>query len=70
MNSKKTNKGIKNRQIITLHHSECSALNSLQTIHVGEGVEKRECSCTVAEDVNWYSLYGEQYEVSSKQKQN
>jgi len=25
---------------------------SLQTINAGEGVEKRECSCTVGGDVN------------------
>ena len=30
-------------------------------ISAGEGVEKREPSCTVAGNVNWYSHYGEQY---------
>ena len=34
---------------------------NLQTINVGEGVEKREPSCTVGGNVNWYSHYGEQY---------
>ena len=32
---------------------------SLQTIHAGEGVEKREPSYTVGGNVNWYSHYGE-----------
>ena len=27
-------------------------IKSLQTIHAGEGVEKRECSCTVGGNVN------------------
>ena len=31
---------------------------SLQTINVGEGVEKREYSCTVGGNVNLYSYYG------------
>ena len=29
--------------------------------NAGEGVEKREPSCTVGGNVNWYSHYGEQY---------
>ena len=36
-------------------------INNLQTINAGEGVEKREHSCTVGGNVNWYSRYGEQY---------
>ena len=31
------------------------------TNNTGEGVEKREPSCTVCGNVNWYSHYGEQY---------
>ena len=34
--------------------------------HVGEDVEKREPSCTVAGNVNRYSHYGEQDEGSLK----
>ena len=34
-----------------------------------EGVEKREPSCTVGGNVNWYSHYGEQY-GGSLQNQN
>ena len=43
---------------ITSHQSECSSSKSLQTINAGEGVEKREHSCTVGGNVNWYSHYG------------
>ena len=32
---------------ITSHQSEWPSSKSLQTINAGEGVEKRECSCTV-----------------------
>ena len=39
---------------------------NLQTINVGQGVEKREPSHTVGGNVNWYSHYGEQYECSLK----
>ena len=39
----------------------------LQTISVGEGVEKREPSYTVdGGNVNWLSYFGEQYRYSSK----
>ena len=38
----------------------------LQTTDAGEGVEKREPSCTVGGNVNWYSHYGEQYRDSLK----
>ena len=41
-------------------------IKNLQTINAGEGVEKREPSCTVGGNVNWYSHYGEQYGGSSK----
>ena len=37
---------------------------NLQTINAGEGVEKREPSCTVGGKVNWYSHSGEVYGVS------
>ena len=39
---------------------------NLQTINAGEGVEKREPSCTVGANVNWYSHYGELYGDSFK----
>ena len=38
---------------------------NLQTINAGEGVEKKEPSCIVGGDVNWYIHYGEQYGGSS-----
>ena len=36
----------------TSHQSEWPSTKSLQTINAGEGVEKRECSCTVGGNVN------------------
>ena len=36
-------------------------IKNLQTIYAGEGVEKREPSCTAGRNVNWYNHYGEQY---------
>ena len=41
-------------------------IKNLQAINAGEGVEKREASCTVSGNVNWYSHYGEQYAGSLK----
>ena len=38
------------------HHQK-----NLQTINAGKGVEKREPSCTVGGNVNWYSHNAEQY---------
>ena len=38
------------------HHQK-----NLQTINAGEGVEKRDPSYIVAQNVNWYSHYGDQY---------
>ena len=35
-------------------------------MNTGEGVEKRELSYTVGENVNWCSHYGEQYGGSLK----
>ena len=32
----------------------------------GEDVKKREPSCTVHRNVNWYNYYGKQYKVSLK----
>ena len=40
--------------------SEWPLSKSLQAINVGEGVEKKECSCTVG-NINWYSHYGRWY---------
>jgi len=37
------------------HHQKVYKLNS------GDGVEKREPSCTISGNANWYSHYGEQY---------
>ena len=51
---------------ITSHQSEWPSSKNLETINAGEGVEKREHSCTVGGNVNWYSHYGEQYGGSLK----
>ena len=40
-------------------------IKSLETIHAWEGVEKRECCCTVG-NVNWQSHYGRWYGDSLK----
>ena len=45
------------------HLSEWPSSKSLQTINAGEGVEKREHSCTVGGNVNWYSHYGRCMEI-------
>ena len=39
-------------EVITSHQSEWSSSKNLQTINAGEGVEKREPSCTVGGNVN------------------
>ena len=51
---------------ITSNQSEWPSSKSLQTINDGEGVEKRECSCIVSGNVNWYSYYGRRYGDSLK----
>ena len=51
---------------ITSHRSEWPSSKSLQTINAGEGVEKRECSCTVSGNINWYSHQERQYGDSLK----
>ena len=45
------------------HHKK---KKNLQAINGGEGVEKRETSCTVGGSVNWQSHCGEQYNGSFK----
>ena len=51
---------------ITSHWSEWPSSKCLETINAREGVEKRECPCTVDGNVNWYSHYGEQCVESLK----
>ena len=55
---------------IASHQSECSSSKSLQAINAGEGVEKRECSCTLGGNVNWYCHYGRRYGDSLKKSRN
>ena len=42
---------------ITSHWSEWPSSKSLQSINAGEGVERKEHSCTAGGNVNWYSHY-------------
>ena len=53
-------------EVITSHCSEWPSSKGLQTINVGEDVEKREPSYTVFGNVNWYSHYENQYGDSLK----
>ena len=53
---------------ITSHQSEWLSSKSLQTINAGDVVEKREHSCTVGGNINWYSHYGRQYGDSLKSR--
>ena len=55
---------------ITSYRSEWSSSKSLQTVNAGEGVEKRECSCTVFGNVNWCSHYGRWYAAAAKSLQS
>ena len=41
-------------------------IKSLQTVNAGEGVEKRERSCTVGGNVNRYGHYGRRHGDSFK----
>ena len=47
-----TARSIKTNESITSHRSEWPSSKNLQTINAGEGVEKREPSCTVGGNVN------------------
>ena len=51
---------------ITSHQSEWPLLKSLQTINAGDGVEKKEPSCTAGGNVNGCSCYGRWYGNSFK----
>ena len=51
---------------ITSCWSEWPSSKSLQTIHAGEGMEKRELSRTVGGNINEHNHYGEQYGDSLK----
>ena len=52
----------------TSHQSEWSSSKNPQTIHIGEGMEKREPSYTVGGNVNWYCHYWRQYGDAFKKK--
>ena len=59
-------KQVKTQWDITSHQKEWPSTRSLQIINAGEGVDKRECSCTICGNVNWSSHYGRQYGDSLK----
>ena len=40
-------------------------IKNLQTINAGEDVKKREPSCNVGGNVNWYSHYRKQYAAAA-----
>ena len=65
-----TNREMQIKTIMRYHLTpvRMAIIKELQTINAGEGVEKREPSCTVAGNVNWCSHYGEQYGGSLKTK--
>ena len=48
------------------HWPEWPTVVNLQITNAGEGVEKREASCTVGENVHWYNHYGKQYRGTSQ----
>ena len=43
------------------HTSQNGHHQTLQTIKAGDSVEKRELTCTVSGNINWYSHCGKQY---------
>ena len=43
------------------HTGQNGHQKNLQKINAGEGVEKREHSCTVGGNINCYNHYGRQY---------
>ena len=50
----------------TSHWSEWPLLKNLQIINAGEGMEEKEPTYTIGENVNSYSHYGEQHGDSYK----
>ena len=55
-----------NYNVVPSHQSEWPSLTSSQVTNAGEGVEKREPSCTIGGNVNWYNHYGKQYGGTSE----
>ena len=53
---------------VTPHTGQNGYNKKTQILNVGEWVEKKECSCTVWRNINWYNHYGKQYGGSLKKK--
>ena len=43
-----------------------AVIKNLLTVNAGKGMDKKEHSCIVGGNVNWYSHYGEQFGDSLK----
>ena len=55
------------KTIIRYHLTEVRVVHQkFTTINAGEGVEKREPSCTLSRNINWYSHYRKEYGGSLK----
>ena len=55
------------KPIIRYHPTEVRMVHhKFTTVNAGEDVEKREPSCTLSRNINWYSHYGKQYGGSLK----
>ena len=48
------------------NYNEVPSVISLSITNAGEGVKKREPSCTTGGNVNWYNHYGKQYGGASE----
>ena len=53
--------------IIRYHPTEVRMVHQkFTTINAGDGVQKREPSCTLSRNINWYSHYRKEYGGSLK----
>ena len=52
------------------HQGISHVIKKTRITSIGKDVEKREHSCTVGENVNWYIHYGKQYGSSAKNLKN
>ena len=57
---------IKSTMRYHLTPSEWPSSKNIQTVNAGEDMEKREPSCTIGGNVNWYNHWGKHYDDSLK----